>query len=331
MCCQRLSEANAKTRFSGTIVKCKILATGPESAFTFSCVLRLLSIFVIAVHSRISTGVWAQEKPVIVTSFTVIKEWVQVIGGKDFEIINLIPPRSETHGYQPSPRNARDLRRATLIVAMNPELEPWLAAWCQANHKSESVLWLYPESSSTRESHIGGNPHVWTCAPEVKQMLREIADRLTKIRPDLDTQTPYNQYVKVINRVDDELAQLFGGLAHDQRTFISQHPNLTPFARHYGLTVAETILASGAAESADPSAHHFASLLTLIRKEKIRVVVSDAGQNDAFARRLTEDAGIPAPIALSFEYLEPAGQPGDTWASMMLLNGQRLHQALGRR
>jgi ABC-type Zn uptake system ZnuABC Zn-binding protein ZnuA len=66
----------------------------------------------------------------------------------------------------------------------------------------------------------------------------------------------------------------------------------------------------------------------LIRKQKIHVVVSDQGQSDAFARRLTEDAGLPPPLSLSFEYLEPIGQPGDTWTSMMLTNGKRLHQAL---
>jgi hypothetical protein len=43
---------------------------------------------------------------------------------------------------------------------------------------------------------------------------------------------------------------------------------------------------------------------------------------------LTEDAGLPPPVSLSFEYLEPPGQPGDTWTSMMLANGKQLHQAL---
>lgn len=292
---------------------------------------RSLTILATSLLLWLAAPTWAQEKPVIVTSFTVIDEWVQVIGGKGFEVVNLIPTRSETHGYQLSPHNARDLRRATLIVAMNPALEPWLAAWAQANQKTDSVLWLYPEGSPTQKNHLGGNPHVWTCPPDVRRMTGEIAARLAKVRPDWDTQSSYNQYVKEINKVDAELIRLFGDLGTDQRTFLSQHPNLEPFAEHYGLKVAGTILASGAAESADPSAHHFSMLLSLIRKERIRVVVTDAGQNDAFARRLTEDAGIPAPIALTFEYLEPAGQPGDTWASMMLLNGKRLHRALSQR
>ena len=80
-----------------------------------------------------------------------------------------------------------------------------------------------------------------------------------------------------------------------------------------------------------PSARHFSELLALIRKEGIRVIVTDAGQSDAFARRLAEDAGLPPPLSLSFEYLEPAGRAGDTWTGMMLRNGRRLHEALSAR
>jgi ABC-type Zn uptake system ZnuABC Zn-binding protein ZnuA len=159
-------------------------------------------------------------------------------------------------------------------------------------------------------------------------MVKSLAERLQKIGGSLDTQNAYQQYLKEIDAVDNELGRLFRQVAPDQRVFISQHANLGHFAKRFGLTVAGTIIASGSGESADPSARHFSDLLALIRKQKIRVIVTDAGQNDAFARRLTEDAGLPPPLSLSFEYLEPPGRPGDTWSSMMLTNGKRLHQAL---
>ena len=73
------------------------------------------------------------------------------------------------------------------------------------------------------------------------------------------------------------------------------------------------------------------SVRQLIRREGIRVIVTDAGQSDAFAQRLAEDAGLPPPLSLSFEYLEPAGRPGDSWTGMMLHNGRRLHEALSTR
>jgi ABC-type Zn uptake system ZnuABC Zn-binding protein ZnuA len=159
-------------------------------------------------------------------------------------------------------------------------------------------------------------------------MVKVLAERLNKIGGGLDTQIAYEQYLKEINAVDIRAEPPLPEIPLGKRAFISHHANLGHFAKHFGLTVAGTIIANGSGESADPSARHFSELLALIRKQKIRIIVTDEGQNTAFARRLTEDAGLPPPLSLSFEYLEPLGQPGDTWTSMMLTNGKRLHQAL---
>jgi ABC-type Zn uptake system ZnuABC Zn-binding protein ZnuA len=271
-------------------------------------------------------------KPLVVSSFTIIADWVQVIGGQRFELVNLVPSHSETHGYQLNARNARDLRRASLIVGMSPTLEPWLEDWAKANDRSARLLWLFDERKAGHEGHAhGSDPHAWTNPAEVKKMVRALATRLGEISSAKDTENSYNQYVKEIDRVDDELRRLFATLPAAQRNLVTQHANLGHFAESYGLRVARTILTSSSAESADPSARHFSELLALIRREGIRVIVTDAGQSDAFAQRLAEDAKLPPPLSLSFEYLEPAGRPGDTWVGMMLLNGRRLHEALSRR
>jgi ABC-type Zn uptake system ZnuABC Zn-binding protein ZnuA len=268
----------------------------------------------------------------VVSSFTIIADWVQVIGGQRFELVNLVPSHSETHGYQLNARNARDLRRASLIVGMSPTLEPWLEDWAKANDRSSRLLWLFDERKAGHEGHAhGSDPHAWTNPAEVKKMVRALATRLGEISSAKDTENSYNQYVKEIDRVDEELRRLFATLPAAQRNLVTQHANLGHFAESYGLRVARTILTSSSAESADPSARHFSELLALIRREGIRVIVTDAGQSDAFAQRLAEDAKLPPPLSLSFEYLEPAGRPGDTWVGMMLLNGRRLHEALSRR
>ena len=290
--------------------------------------LRLLAALIISATLWLGGQAYAQEKPVVVSSFSVIEEWVQIIGGKGLESISIIPRRSEAHGFQLSPRHAKDLRRASLIVAMSPEFEPWLAAWAKANGRTDSILWLHSGTGAHAGHDCADIPHSWTDPIEVKKMVKLLAERLLKIGGVVDSQHAYEQYLKEINAVDNELSQLFRQIAPEKRAFISHHANLGQFAKHFGLTVAGTIIASGSGESADPSARHFSELLALIRKQKIHVVVSDQGQSDAFARRLTEDAGLPPPLSLSFEYLEPIGQPGDTWTSMMLTNGKRLHQAL---
>jgi ABC-type Zn uptake system ZnuABC Zn-binding protein ZnuA len=101
-------------------------------------------------------------------------------------------------------------------------------------------------------------------------------------------------------------------------------------AQRYQLEIRGTILESPSAEAADPSARHYSRLLALIRGEKIRVLVTDEGQNDGIARRLCQDAGLPPPLALNFETLAPAGQPGADWLGMMRRQSGKLREALLR-
>lgn len=294
--------------------------------------LRYLAILILCAVPKSGAGqAVPQEKPVVVSSFSIINNWVQILGGDGLSTFTIIPPGSEAHGFQLSPRHLKDLHRASLIVGLSPDFEPWLAAWGKANRRSASILWLNGENGVHAGHDCTAIPHAWTDPSEVRKMVKLLAEKLPRPAGVKNLEDTYQQYLKEIDAVDQELTRLFQEVAPEKRAFISHHANLDQFARHFGLKVAGTIIASGTGESADPSARHFSGLLALIRQQNIRVIVADAGQNQAFARRLTEDAGLPAPLSLSFEYLEPPGQPGDTWASMMRLNGRRLQQAmLGR-
>ncbi len=295
---------------------------------SFVVLRRFAAFCLLATLTWGGSGALAQEKPFVVASFSIIQDWVQTIGGKGVESLSIIPPRSEAHGFQLSPRHLKDLRRASLIVGVSPDFEPWLAAWAKANQRSASVLWLNGENGIHAGHDCTLIPHPWTDPSEVRKMVRLLAEKLKEYGVKADTQTACEQYLKEIDGLDLELTRLYREIPAGKRAFISHHANLDQFAKHFGLKVAGTIIASGSGESADPSARHFSGLLATIRQQSLRVIVTDAGQNEAFARRLTEDAGLPPPLSLSFEYLEPPGQPGDTWVSMMRLNGRRLQAAL---
>ena len=147
---------------------------------------------------------------------------------------------------------------------------------------------------------------------------------------DVNTQDNVNQYLVKVKALDTELREAFATLPSDRRKLITQHPNLGRLAQRYHLQIVGTILESPSAEAADPSARHYSRLLGLIRTEKIRVLVTDEGQNESIARRLCQDAGLPPPLALNFETLAPAGQPGADWLGMMRRQSGKLREALSR-
>ena len=262
----------------------------------------------------------AQNEAQVVSSFTIPNEWVGRVTDQKISCLALIPSGGELHGYALNATDSRNLAKAKLVIGINPELEPWLANWAQDNRREKDLLWLYP-------APLPSGSHLWTVPAEVKQMISRLKVGLESagIKTSEDAVI---QLLKDINSVEKDVADIFAPLLPHERQFVTQHPGLESFAEAFGLKVAGSLLACSSAESADPSAKHYANLLKAIRTQKVRVILSDEGQNPAAVKQLAKDAGIKAPTALSFEYLQKPGTPGDTWASMMRLNARKLADAL---
>ncbi len=265
----------------------------------------------------------AAEGTQVVSTFTVPDDWVARLIHPKTHHSSLISSGGELHGYTLSAVDARRLAQAKVIVGINPQLEPWLAEWAQANPQTKTVLWLHPEPLTSGD-------HLWTVPAEVKRMVLRLKQGLQASGVDI-SEDNYSQLLKDISMVEKDLQDAFACLAPDAKVFVTQHPGLEGFAGAFGLKVAGSILESASAESADSSAKRYSELLKLIRTRGIKVITVDEGQNQAFAQRLAADAGLPPPISLGFEFLQKPGTPGDSWSTMMRLNGRKLAQALGQR
>jgi manganese/iron transport system substrate-binding protein len=264
---------------------------------------------------------WASNEVELVSSFTIPNEWVgKLTAGTPRAHLALIPSGGELHGYTISASDARVLAKAKVIIGINPQLEPWLAEWAKANQREKDLLWLSP-------APLPSGSHLWIVPAEVKTMMR-------RLKKGLDTagietsEGNLVQALKEIESVEKDVWNTFAPLLPHERQFVTQHPGLEKYAEAFGLKVAGSILESASAESADPSARHYAELLKSIRTQKVRVILCDEGQNPAAAQQLAKDASLPPPTALTFEYLQKRGTPGDTWASMMRLNARKLAEAL---
>jgi len=263
---------------------------------------------------------WAKIEAQAVSSFTVPNEWVGRLRAETIAHSCLIPSGGELHDYVISAQDARELSRAPLIVGINPQLEPWLAAWAKANQRENHLVWLHPDP-------LPSGSHLWTIPTEVKRMLGRLKIGMIKAGIKV-SEVNERQLLNEIDAVEKDVWVTFATLLPHERQFVTQHPGLERYAETFGLKVVGCLLESASAESADPSAKHYAELLKSIRGQKVRVILCDEGQNPAATQQLAKDAGLQPPTALSFEYLQKPGTPGDTWASMMRLNARKLAEAL---
>ena len=258
-------------------------------------------------------------KAQITSSFTIIDYWVgKLLSDPATKHQTIIPSGGELHGYQLSPTDSLKLAKSNVIIGLNPHSEPWLNDWIKANNRTASVVW------------INQNPkypsHPWMNPAASKEMVKTLYDEL--LSRNLCSEVNLNQILREIDEVNKVVIETLQSVPENRRVLITQHPNLSAFAEAFDIEVAGSILESPEAESADPSAQKYSQLLKIIKSRNIRVITCDAGQNNRVAQQLTRDAKMNPPLSLTVEYLEKVGTPGDTWPSMMLINAQKISEAL---
>jgi len=258
-------------------------------------------------------------KAQITSSFTIIDYWVGKLLTEPTTIHqSIIPSGGELHGYQLSPSDSLKLSKSQVIIGLSPRSEPWLNDWIKANNRTSSVIWINESSSQIT--------HPWMSPAGARAMVKTLYSGLMSRK--LSSEVNLNQLLTEINDVELSVSRVLAAVPENRRLIITQHPNLSAFAEAFNLEVVGSILESPEAESADPSAQRYSQLLKLIKARNVRVITCDAGQNSRVAQQLAKDAKINPPLPLTVEYLEKNGASGDTWPSMMLINANKISEAL---
>ncbi|MDW5378600.1 zinc ABC transporter substrate-binding protein [Halomonas sp. HP20-15] len=68
----------------------------------------------------------AREPLNVVTSFSVLADMVEQVGGEHVAVTSLVGPDSDSHVYSPSPADARRLAQADLVVFNGLQFEGWM-------------------------------------------------------------------------------------------------------------------------------------------------------------------------------------------------------------
>ncbi|WP_136065533.1 metal ABC transporter solute-binding protein, Zn/Mn family [Modicisalibacter radicis] len=81
-----------------------------------------------------ATGAQAQQPLNVVTSFSVLADMVEQVGGEHVAVTSLVGPDSDSHVFSPSPADARRLAEADLVVFNGLQLEGWMSRLLDAGN-----------------------------------------------------------------------------------------------------------------------------------------------------------------------------------------------------
>jgi len=279
----------------------------------------------------------------VVASFSILGDWVQVIGGPGVAVTTLVGPDEDAHVYLPRPTDAVAIQRAAAVFEIGLGFETWMEAlFTGTGSEARRVvvtaalspeLILSADGAEAVSSQANGpaepDPHVWHSPALVKRMVQRIADELTQLDP--AGESGYRQraaaYVAALDTLDREIKTAVSAIPAARRHLVTTHDTFAYFARDYGFQVSN-LLGSVSSEVADPSAAQMAELVERIRQQRVPAVFAENILDEKLTQQVAREAGVRVVGTLRTDALGPVGTDGETYLGLMRGNLQIMAESL---
>ncbi|MBI5015832.1 MAG: zinc ABC transporter substrate-binding protein [Deltaproteobacteria bacterium] len=291
--------------------------------------MRLLALFLAFLLAPLPAR--AADALRVVTTLPDLADWVRQIGGERVEVRSLLTGFEDVHTYEPRVSDVKAVAGARVLVMVGLGLEEWIHGLVEnagnggliVVEASKGVSVLRDPEGTGRAGHdsASGNPHVWLDPANVAVICRNIARSLKAADPTAGDfyQRRLSAYLA---RLDALASQLRAQVARlKDRRFLAYHPAWPYFARGFGFQLAGVVTESPGQE---PSAKGIAALIDRIRRERLRVLVTEPQLSSKLPSLLAQETGIQI-VTLS----DLLGQgPGKTYLEHTEANVRALLSAL---
>ncbi len=290
----------------------------------------LLTVIAIA-GAACTTGPAGPENALrIIATTSIVGDVVSNVVGDRAEVSVLIPSGGDPHEFQLSAKQVAELRDADLVVAIGLGLEPSIAkALDDAATDGTRVLELGPSVDPRFFPDGSPDPHIWFDPVRMIDATRLIADTLAELDPTTDWTADADTYANQLADTDEQIASLMAGLNVDQRKLVTNHGSFGYFADRYGLEVVGVIIPGGST-LANPSSAELAELVRTINELAVPAIFAETSESSGLALAIAGETTQPVTVVeLLTESIAPAGQPGDSLISLLLVDAERIVAGLG--
>ncbi|MFJ4048004.1 metal ABC transporter substrate-binding protein [Pseudomonas hunanensis] len=271
----------------------------------------------------------AAERIKVVTSFSILADITRQIGGDQVQVINIVGPDSDAHVYETTPDDARHVLQARLVVENGLNFEPWLdrlikttGSQAQVVRASQGIL----QRTLDEEGQTIPDPHAWNSLANAKIYAANIAKALEAV--DADNAQAYRSHLAAYQQQIDallaEVKKSFAALPANNRRIVTSHDAFGYLGQVYGI---EFLAPQGLSTEQEPTAKDVASIISMIKRDKIKAVFIENIKDSRLMRQIANDTGAKIGGTLYSDALAAEG-PASTYLGMYRQNVQTLIQAL---
>ena len=132
-----------------------------------------------------SAGSEPDDRPVVVTTFTVLADIAQNVAGEHLRVESITKPGAEIHGYEPTPGDIRRASDADLILDNGLGLESWFARFvADLDVPHVTVSDGITEIPIAGDAYAGRpNPHAWMSPVNVSIYVDNMVAAFSELDP----------------------------------------------------------------------------------------------------------------------------------------------------
>ncbi|MCL6634366.1 MAG: metal ABC transporter substrate-binding protein [Peptococcaceae bacterium] len=304
------------------------------------------------------------QKLKVVTTIYPLYDFTRNVGGDRIEVKCLVPPGSEPHEWEPSPRDLAELQKAGVFIYCGAGMESWAGKTLQAvaspklvavdcsrgidlisgdeeggrpgqggaehqpafPHDSKDEPGCAVESKEDHGHGAGTDPHIWVDPLNAMKMVDNIAAGLSQADPANRAYYEANaaEYRKKLKALHEEYKNGLAGAT--RKEFVTSHAAFGYLARRYGLV---QVPIRGLSPEVEPTPTRMAEVVKLAREKKIRYIFFESLVSPKVSQIIAAEAGAETLV------LNPVGgltrdemTAGKDYLSVMRENLANLQKAL---
>jgi zinc/manganese transport system substrate-binding protein len=287
-----------------------VRAASRLTKFLFAATLAL-AIGQTAAYAQSTSGAAGNGKIAVVAAENFYGDVVKQLGGDQVDVTSILSnPDQDPHLFEASPKTARALQHASLVVYNGADYDPWMAKLLAASKNAKRTVIVAADLVGKKS---GDNPHLWYAPTTMPAVARAVSAALVAADPAHKNAYDANlaKFLDSLKPIDAKVAALHASYAGVPVT--ATEPVFGYMSDAIGLDMRNLRFQLATMNDTEASASDIAAFERDLREKRVRVLIYNSQATEALTRRMLKLAQQSQVPTMSVTETEPAGKNYQQW------------------
>lgn len=236
---------------------------------------------------------------------------VKQLGGDRVDVTSILSnPDQDPHLFEASPKTARALQHASLVVYNGADYDPWMAKLLNVSKNDKRTTIVAAELVGKKS---GDNPHLWYDPSTMPAVARAVSAALASADPAHKAAYDANlaKFLDSLKPIADKIATLRSQYAHVSVT--ATEPVFGYMSDAIGLDMRNQRFQLAAMNDTEASASDIAAFERDLRERHVRALIYNSQATEALTKRMLKLAQQSHVPTVSVTETQPAGKNYQQW------------------